>query len=803
MSSSIEEEAIPLPRAQQLESLRTTLVDSCKRSKRLARAAAAAWRTMRTLQVEPSRTPLESLLPVWPLDLSLHMHSFLQPELSFSAGELHAVCRQWAITLAKQTWIAAQEDQARPNLLRSVNDHGRLIHLAACFGSDRPSLSVAVQTMSERLLLQLLHSRPLAGVSMAGRTELLQWLMRIVMTLPGMLPSSASTIFLRTVTLADTLQPTVSPAMHYMAALMCVANAMLHSRGETSMALTSAQASALMDGAYSPDEIRAAADAFRGRVLQQIADPSVDPPCSSPGDLLQTASGAEVAAAVFCIVSDVLAQIQTPWLTLVLSDSAELPSALWFTCQRAADGTESLQPLQLRDLCCNLEALPNWKSVAASSSSSSAASSSSSSSSCASDASTSALLSACKPLLRHWTPLLRQLWNLQPRPDVIAAILNCCFGSPALLGSSLIPSCANFAPLLPLEQTTWREALIPYTQAAAAVTAPQPLAAAVPSAASSVSPAAAPQKAPSKARWGLLKRALVKSAPADSSSPNDASSVSVHRHAGFKVLTMREVGADELQQLLPPGSGEAERSKYVFVRYDVPSEPTTSGSAASSVASPTASASDCSLLFRIRRAGSVSLAELAPDQKIDNTGNVCIWNSEEVLTHVALQLLRGPRSPSSLTGMDLPASLYALPSAAGRPLRILELGAGMSGLCGLALGYSRTLRSTIAEVVITDGNLGCVEGIQFQLAWNAALQQDRTQSTDSNTAHSDRISAQVLAWDRTADYSSLGKFDVILVADWSEQALGCCELAITSCPSRCCVSHPSLCVLFLSQFVFP
>ena len=100
--------------------------------------------------------------------MSLHLHSFLQPELSFSAGELHGVCRQWAITLAKQTWAAAQEDHAQPNPLRSVDEHGRLIQLAACFGSDRPSLSVAVQTMSERLLLQLLHSRPVAGVSMAA-----------------------------------------------------------------------------------------------------------------------------------------------------------------------------------------------------------------------------------------------------------------------------------------------------------------------------------------------------------------------------------------------------------------------------------------------------------------------------------------------------------------------------------------------------------------------------------------------------------------------------------------------------------
>ena len=47
------------------------------------------------------------------------------------------------------------------------------------------------------------------------------------------------------------------------------------------MAPTSAQASALMNEAYLPDQIRAAArNAFRGRVLQPIADPSADAPCT-------------------------------------------------------------------------------------------------------------------------------------------------------------------------------------------------------------------------------------------------------------------------------------------------------------------------------------------------------------------------------------------------------------------------------------------------------------------------------------------------------------------------------------------
>ncbi|CAN0466785.1 unnamed protein product, partial [Ascophyllum nodosum] len=72
---------------------------------------------------------------------------------------------------------------------------------------------------------------------------------------------------------------------------------------------------------------------------------------------------------------------------------------------------------------------------------------------------------------------------------------------------------------------------------------------------------------------------------------------------------------------------------------------------------------------------------------VDNTGNVRVWPSEQVLLHA---LLTGPLAPSL------------------RGARVLELGAGKCGLAGLGVAVG----SEAAEVVITDGNPDAVENLQ-------------------------------------------------------------------------------------------
>jgi calmodulin-lysine N-methyltransferase len=69
---------------------------------------------------------------------------------------------------------------------------------------------------------------------------------------------------------------------------------------------------------------------------------------------------------------------------------------------------------------------------------------------------------------------------------------------------------------------------------------------------------------------------------------------------------------------------------------------------------------------------------------VDNTGNVCVWTTEAMLLYVLL------------TNIQLRDTLQ------GR--RVLELGGGSTGLCGLGLSASKVC----ASVVITDGHPDCV-----------------------------------------------------------------------------------------------
>ena len=92
----------------------------------------------------------------------------------------------------------------------------------------------------------------------------------------------------------------------------------------------------------------------------------------------------------------------------------------------------------------------------------------------------------------------------------------------------------------------------------------------------------------------------------------------------------------------------------------------------------------------------------------------------------------------------------------------------MSGLCGIAIAHAAAQEATeasdshaIGEVLITDGNVACInEGVKHQIAWNEALQ------TAESKSHWPKVDAAVLQWDRNADYSKLGRFDAIFVADW-------------------------------------
>lgn len=160
---------------------------------------------------------------------------------------------------------------------------------------------------------------------------------------------------------------------------------------------------------------------------------------------------------------------------------------------------------------------------------------------------------------------------------------------------------------------------------------------------------------------------------------------------------------------------------------------------------------ECALLSREKPVGDgVSLNGLLSNRLhgIDNTGNVCVWASESILFYTILenQVMR-----KSLTSS-----------------RVLELGGGMTSLCGMGLA----VMADCEEVFLTDGHPDCVRNQRV------CLQMTKQSLPEKLHSRIDRVTCAQLRWSESdelgdlaamlrnqAGNSSPSLFDVVLVAD--------------------------------------
>ena len=208
---------------------------------------------------------------------------------------------------------------------------------------------------------------------------------------------------------------------------------------------------------------------------------------------------------------------------------------------------------------------------------------------------------------------------------------------------------------------------------------------------------AAQQRA--RQRWKILASVIKKQCL-----ENEYNKISVRRFAGFNLFSKKIVHVDEELH-----ENEADYEWLDYRHREIME-------------------SDDSLvnrpLFIRQRCRKVVLEDLTG---FDNTGNVCLWPSEEVIASYVL------KNKDQFCGKA-----------------VCELGAGMTGLAGIALAvFGNSL-----EVLLTDGNEDCVKNMEAIVHQNKPL------------FGSTVVSSKQLLWDVQSNLSDFeSQFDFIISAD--------------------------------------
>lgn len=193
-------------------------------------------------------------------------------------------------------------------------------------------------------------------------------------------------------------------------------------------------------------------------------------------------------------------------------------------------------------------------------------------------------------------------------------------------------------------------------------------------------------------RWKILASVIKKQAP-----ETENSKISVRRFSGFNLFS-KEICESE--------------SDYQWLDYQLKRGLAES---VTLVHKP---------MFLRQRSRQVSIGDLTG---FDNTGNVCLWPSEEVLTYYLL------KHKDTLNGKA-----------------VCELGAGMTGLAGI---FSASFADP-SKVLLTDGNKDCVENMEAIIC--------RNKPSFGSTI----VTSRWLLWDEQANLVDLeSEFDFVISAD--------------------------------------
>ena len=204
------------------------------------------------------------------------------------------------------------------------------------------------------------------------------------------------------------------------------------------------------------------------------------------------------------------------------------------------------------------------------------------------------------------------------------------------------------------------------------------------------------QQQKARQRWKILASVIKRQ-----SFETEGSKISVRRFSGFKLFSKKIVDVNDESD-----------ADYEWLEYHFGGEIVETDSF------------DGNPLFIRQRSRQVILEDLTG---FDNTGNVCLWPSEEVLAYYLL------KHKNQLNGKA-----------------VCELGAGMTGLAGICIASF----ADPAKVLLTDGNKDCVENTE------AIIHQNKP------SFGSTIVSSQVLRWDTQANLSDLeSKFDFVISAD--------------------------------------